>query len=229
MTPFRPADEPDFGLAARNLVGALELQERVEDRVATLRELSRQLGDAWYPFYVKLLMVVGEGAPQEHRVLVADAAAHGLQHGQGPGGTLGSWGMPARLPPALAAATAGQGFLRMASARVLDPLAYVLVWFGQSTSRPLLPQPVFERALASLLRLFQSSTGASAIYQAKLRGDIATASDGTFSMSTIARIKILLDGWVANVPPLQLVTDVAAAGHTPLGHDLKRAWQRNFV
>jgi hypothetical protein len=228
MRLFRPSDNPRFGPAARTLVRTLSEQLRVEDRAGTLRQLSRDLGDSWFPFYVKLLMVIGEGAPEDERAMVADAVAHGLQHGQPAAGTLSSWGIPSPLPAAVAAA--GQGFLRMASARPLDPLAYIVVWFGQSTSRPLLPQPAFERALIALLRLFNASANAQSIYQAKLRADVATAADGTFSMATVTRLQTLLEGWTAEVAPLQLAGDVAAAGNLPPVRTLEtRVWPRPFV
>jgi hypothetical protein len=213
MALFRPSENPRFGPAARTLVRTLREQERMEDRAATLRDLSRELGDSWFPFFLKLLMVVGEGAPEEDRAVLAEAAAHGLQYGQPAAGTLSSWGIHAPLPAAVAAA--GQGFLRMAMARPLDPLTYIVVWFGQSTSRPLLPQAAFERALTALLRLFNASPSAASIYQAKLQGDVATATDGTFSMATVARLQTLLDGWAADVTPSQLAGDVAAAGNLP--------------
>jgi hypothetical protein len=225
---FRPSETPRFGLAARSLVLTLQNQPRIEDRAAKLRELSRDLGDSWFPFYLKLLMVIGEGAPEDERALVADAVTHGLQHGQPAAGTLSSWGIPSPLPAAVAAA--GQGFLRMASARPLDPLAYVVVWFGQSTSRPLLPQAAFERALVALLRLFNASATAQSIYQAKLRADLANAADGTFSMATSARLQTLLDGWSAGAEPLSLAIDVRAAGNLPPPRTAAGpAWPRPFV
>jgi hypothetical protein len=228
MSLFRPSENPRFGPAARALVRTLREQERVEDRAATLRDLSRELGDSWFPFYLKLLMVVGEGAPEQDRALLADAAAHGLQYGQPAAGTLSSWGIHAPLPAAVAAA--GHGFLRMAMARPLDPLTYIVVWFGQSTSRPLLPQPAFERALTALLRLFNASAPAASIYQAKLRADLATATDGTFSMATVTRLQTLVDGWAADVKPLQLAGDVAAAGNLPPPRRAAgQAWPRPFV
>ena len=228
MALFRPSETPRFGLAARSLVLTLQNQRCIEDRAAKLRELSRDLGDSWFPFYLKMLMVIGEGAPEDERALVADAVAHGLQHGQPAAGTLSSWGIPSPLPAAVAAA--GQGFLRMASARPLDPLAYVVVWFGQSTSRPLLPQAAFERALVALLRLFNASPTAQSIYQAKLRADLATAADGTFSTATSVRLQTLLDGWVAGAEALLLAIDVAAAGQLPPPRTVtEQAWPRPFV
>jgi hypothetical protein len=228
MSLFRPSENPRFGPAARTLVRTLREQERVEDRAATLRDLSRELGDSWFPFYLKLLMVVGEGAPEEDRAVLAEAAAHGLQYGQPAAGTLSSWGIHAPLPAAVAAA--GHGFLRTAMARPLDPLTYIVVWFGQSTSRPLLPQAAFERALIAFLRLFNASPSAASIYQAKLRADLATATDGTFSMATVTRLQTLLDGWAADVTPLQVASDVAAAGHLPPARASEaRVWPRPFV
>jgi hypothetical protein len=90
-TTFVPSERPRFGLAARSLVLTLQQQPRIEDRAAKLVEVGRDLGDDWFSFYIKLLMVIGEGAPQHDRVLVADAIAHGLQHGQAAAGTLSGW------------------------------------------------------------------------------------------------------------------------------------------
>jgi hypothetical protein len=78
-----------------------------------------------------------------------------------------------------------------------------------------LPQPAFERALIALLRLFEASTAARSIYQAKLRADLTTAADGTFSMATTQRLQTLVDGWIAQGPALQLAADVVAAGNMP--------------
>jgi hypothetical protein len=230
MSAFSPASEPQLGPAARSLVLTLMSQPRVEDRAATLRELCRRLGDAWFPFYVKLLMVIGEGAPADERAFVADAAAHGFQRGQAAAGSLSAWGMPAPLPATLASAAAGHGFLRSASARPLDPLAYVVVWFGQSTARPLLPRLSFERALVALLCLFNASSAAVAIYQAKLRADAAAASEGAFSTATVGRLQVLVEGWAAGTPPSQLAVDVAAAGSLPpVPLSDGRLWPRAFV
>ena len=229
MPSFRPSPSPRFGLAARSLVLRMQAQARIEDRAAILRELSRDLGDAWFPFYLKMLMVIGEGAPESERALVADAVAHGMQHGQPAAGTLSSWGIPTPIPAAVAAA-AGHGFLRMAAARPLDPLAYLVVWFGQSTSRPVLPQPAFERALTALLRLFNASASAVSIYQAKLRADLATASDGTFSTASLLRMQTLLVGWAAQVAPSQLAADVAdVVQPLPIAGQGSRVWPRPFV
>ncbi len=228
MSLFRPSQNPRFGSAARTLVRTMREQQHVEARAGTLRQLSRELGDSWFPFYLKLLMVVGEGAPEDDRALLAEAAAHGLQYGQPAAGTLSSWGIHAPLPAAVAAA--GHGFLRMALARPLDPLTYIVVWFGQSTSRPLLPQAAFERALIALLRLFNASASAVSIYQAKLRADLATASDGTFSMATVNRLQTLVDGWEGQTTPTQLAADVAAAGNLPPPRPSEtRVWPRPFV
>jgi hypothetical protein len=231
LTAFEPADAPRFGPAARSLVLTLQGQARVEDRAATLLALGRELGDRWFPFYLKLLMVIGEGAPQDERALVADAVAHGLQRGQTAAGTLSSWGIPAPLPAALAVAVAGQGFLRMASARPLDPLAYLVVWFGQSTARPSLPPPLFVRALTALLRLFNASSSAASVYQAKLRTDLAGAVDGTFSTASLLRLQTLLDGWSAPLPGAALAASVASCESQPpaLAGAEARPWARAFV
>jgi hypothetical protein len=241
---FRPHATPQYGLAARALVRTLQTLDGVPARAHTLLKFNRDLGDAWFPIYLKLLAVIGQGAPEPDQALLADAVAHGLQHGQTAGGTLGSWGLPPSMhsqmhhhlrswvpaAPPLASgnsgasntsgtsstsstsstvsaagasptgALAGQGFLRMSAARVLDPLAYLVVWFSQSTSRQPLPAEVFETSLAALLTLFNSSPSARAIYQAKLQGDVAASAEGAFNTTSLLRLRVLVDHWQGATP-----------------------------
>lgn len=211
---FAPHHEPEFGPAAGMVVASLEVIDRIEDRAIALGKFSRDLGDGWFPIYLKLLIVIGEGAPEPARRLVAETIAHGMQHGQTTGGTLSSWGIPMPVPAAVASSI-GQGFLRMSGGRVLDPLAYLTVWFTQSTSREPLERSVFEAAVAAVVRLFDASDAARSVYQAKLRADIASAPEGTFSSSTLLRLRCLLDGWAAGVVPHVLARDVARSELTP--------------
>jgi hypothetical protein len=234
---FHPHAAPQYGLAARALVRTLQTLDGVPARAQSLLKLNRDLGDAWFPIYLKLLTVIGQGAPEADQALVADAVAHGLAHGQPAGGTLGSWGLPSALhsqmqhqlrsmvpmPTAAAAAAgvggagaapAGQGFLRMSAARVLDPLAYLVVWFSQSTSRQPLPVEVFEGSLAALLTLFNSSPPARAVYQAKLQGEVAASAEGAFNSTSLLRLRVLVDQWQGAAPggaPKQPAHRIAAA------------------
>jgi hypothetical protein len=210
MSLFTPAAQPRFGDAARCLVLTLQQQPRIEDRSGTLRELCRELGDAWYPYVLKLLMVIGEGAPESARAVVAQTVAHGLERGLPAAGTLGSWGAPAPLWAVVAQAR--PGFLRMASSRPLDPLSYVVAWHGQASSRPLLPRAAFERALLALLRLMDACPRAAEVYRAYLRASVATASDGTFSTLTLERLQLLVDAWSAGASAEQIAAAMARAG-----------------
>lgn len=212
--PFTPKAEPQFGPAARNLIVSLEGLGSVADRAAALSRLNRDIGDGWFPVYLKLLVVIGEGAPESARCLVADSLAHAMQHGQTTGGSLSAWGIPMQMPAALA--TAGRGFLGMSSSRSLDPLSYLAVWFSQSTSRQPLAQPVFEQATAALLRLFAASVPATLVFQAKLRADLSSAPAGTFSAATSLRLRCLLEGWSAGVAVGPLVRAVARASPMPV-------------
>lgn len=205
---FRPLPEPQFGTAARNLVRTLETEPRIAERSAMLTQLLRELGDDWYPLALKLLTVIGEGAPTAARAIVADAIAYSLQHGAPVGGTLSAWGMPAQHVP-LAHAALGQGFLRMAAGRALDPLAYLTVWASQSTSRQPLPPEVFERSLRALLQLFAASPSAAATYRAKLRADLLAPPAGAYSAITRLRLHSLLEGWEQGVSAAELAARVA--------------------
>jgi hypothetical protein len=206
---FWPHAEPQFGLAARSLVHMLQAEARVEERLQVLLKLNRDVGDAWYPIYLKLLVVIGESAPAPAQVLVADAIGHGLRQGQTAGGTLGSWGVPTPLPAALA--VAGKGFLRMSAARVLDPLTYLTVWFSQSTSRQPLPLDAFEKSLTGVLQLFDASASARSIYQAKLRADVSSSTEGAYSATSLLRLGVLVDGWQAALPAHRIAAAVAKA------------------
>jgi hypothetical protein len=205
---FKPLPVPDFGRAALALVRTLQEQPRVEDRAATLGAVMRALSDGWFPMYLKLLIVIGTGAADAARRVVADALAYGLAHGAPSGGTLTSWGIPSS---AASVAPFGQGFLRMAGGRPLDPLAYLTVWYSQSTSRSPLPQALFESALAALLRLLEASPAACEVYQAKLRTDLLSAPPGAFNPATSLRLQRLLDGWSATSQPAVLAAEVARA------------------
>jgi hypothetical protein len=207
---FEPAARPRFGPAARALMRTLQAQAEPAERAQTLRELCGKLGDEWFPFFLKLLMVVGEGAPEDHRKLLADSVAHGLQHGQPAAGTLSSWGITAGMPPAGMPTTAGTMFLRHARARPLDPLSYLAVWYGQGTARPRIPAHAFERAVVAILRLFSASNAATSIYQAKLDADILAAADGTYSTATLRRLRKLLEGWREGASAARLASAVAA-------------------
>jgi hypothetical protein len=206
--------DPNFGLASSDLATWLGGLQKVEERCDALTSLNRSLGDEWFPIYLKLLIVIGEGAPEPARRLVAETIAHGMQHGQTTGGTLSSWGIPMPVPAAVASSI-GQGFLRMSGGRILDPLAYLTVWFTQSTSREPLERSVFEGALAAVVRLFDASDAARSVYQAKLRADIASAPEGTFSSSTLLRLRCLLDAWLAGAAPHLIARDVARSELTP--------------
>jgi hypothetical protein len=49
-------------------------------------------------------------------------------------------------------------------------------------------------------------------------------------MASAARLQTLLDGWTADATPLQLASDVAAAGNLPPARTIEaRAWPRPFV
>ena len=196
------------------VVASLEVIDRIEDRAVALGRFSRDLGDGWFPVYLKLLIVIGEGAPETGRRLVAEAIAHGMQHGQTTGGTLSSWGIPMPMSAAVASSI-GQGFLRMSGGRILDPLAYLTVWFTQSTSREPLERSVFESSLAAVVRLFDSSDSARSVYQAKLRADITSAPEGTFSSATLVRLRCLLDAWVEGAAPHLIAREVGRAELTP--------------
>jgi hypothetical protein len=100
--PFAPHARPQFGPAARSLVASLSELDTVAARAAALSRLNRDIGDSWFPVYLKLLVVIGEGAPGEARGQVAESIAYAMQHGQTTGGSLSAWGIPMPMPAALA-------------------------------------------------------------------------------------------------------------------------------
>lgn len=222
---FTPHPLPRFGPAARALVRTLEREPGDEQRAAVLSRLGTDLGDRWYPVYLKLLMVIGGSAPEAARRVVADALANGLQRGLAAGGTLGAWGVPASMSLPVPVSS----FMRRAGGRPLDPMAYLVVWHSQVTSRERLPREVFEDALASLLNLFAASATAAAIYQARLRAHIDAATEGVFGAETLHRLRVLRDGWIEGAPPRTLALRVAAAEAPPAAVKDLRAAAPRFV
>jgi hypothetical protein len=217
---FAPLPRPRFGAASRALVERLEHLATLEERAAALSRFGRDLGDGWYPMYLKVLMVIGSSAPESARRLVADAVAQGLRTGVTTGGTLGAWGVPMMVVPR-------GGFLHRAGGRALDPMAYLVVWYSQVTSRERLSRELFEDGLTALLTLFSASPPARAIYQARLGVDIQAASEGVFSAETLHRLKLLHDGWIDARAPRQLALAVARAEPPPAAiRDLRVVPQR---
>jgi hypothetical protein len=217
---FQPGTSPRFGRAARALVQTLQDAPDADARAQVLRELCAKLGDEWFPFFLKLLMVIGEGAPEDHRRLLADAVAQGLAQGQPPAGTLSSWGIPVAAPSVRADEAAGASFLRRARARPLDPLSYLAVWFSQSTARERLQASTFERAVLAILRLFEASEAARATYQAKLQAELLAAADGTYSSVAVKRLTCLVEGWRAGRSIVDLAREVTTQSEPELAPSL---------
>jgi hypothetical protein len=204
---FVPHTDPDVGAAAFELVVRLQQFPRLEDRVVLLNDLNQCFGETWHPFYIKLLMVIGESAPPSAKVLVAESIAHAMQRGQSPGGALNAWGVP--TPLAAVVGQLGEGFLRMAVRRTLDPLAYACAWYSQSTSRSPLPQATFELTVSALIALFSASDWATSVYQSKLSTDAANSTEGTFTSLTRLRVSTLVNLWQQGLEPSQIAAEVA--------------------
>jgi hypothetical protein len=204
---FVPHTDPDVGAAAFELVVRLQQFPRLEDRVVLLNDLNQCFGETWHPFYIKLLMVIGESAPPSAKVLVAESIAHAMQRGQSPGGALNAWGVP--TPLAAVVGQLGEGFLRMAVRRTLDPLAYACAWYSQSTSRSPLPQATFELTVSALIAFFSASDWATSVYQSKLSTDAANSTEGTFTSLTRLRVSTLVNLWQQGLEPSQIAAEVA--------------------
>ncbi len=204
---FTPFANPNIGAAAHALVQQLQQSPQPEDRVVLLNDLNQCLGETWHPFYIKLLMVIGESAPAAAKVLVAESISHAMQRGQSPGGALNAWGVPTQL--AAVVGQLGEGFLRMAVRRTLDPLAYACAWYSQSTSRSPLPQATFETTIRGLIALFSASSWAASVYQSKLLTDAANSTEGTFTSLTRLRVSTLVSLWQQGLEPSQIAAEVA--------------------
>jgi hypothetical protein len=221
---FTPFANPDIGAAAHALVQRLEQFAQVDERVVLLNDLNQCFGETWHPFYIKLLMVIGESAPVAAKVLVAESIGHAMQRGQSPGGALNAWGVPTQL--AAVVGQLGEGFLRMAVRRTLDPLAYTCAWYSQSTSRSPLPQSTFEPTASALITLFSASDWAASVYQSKLSADTANSSEGTFTSLTRLRVSTLVNLWQQGLEPSQIATEVARTGlEAPSIQAAVRGWR----
>jgi hypothetical protein len=221
---FTPFANPDVGAAAHALVQRLQQFPQLEDRVVLLNDLNQCLGETWHPFYIKLLMVIGESAPFSAKALVAESIGHAMQRGQSPGGALNAWGVPTQL--AAVVGQLGEGFLRMAVRRTLDPLAYTCAWYSQSTSRSPLPQATFESTISALIALFSASEWAASVYQSKLSTDAANSTEGTFTGLTRLRVSTLASLWKQGLEPSQIAAEVARAGlEVPSVQAAVRGWR----
>jgi hypothetical protein len=202
--------DPDFLGGARALVRALASHPSPEARTAILSRVAKQLGEEWYPAFIKMLSVVGESDDHYAQQLLADALASAMRKGELPSGSLTSWGVSGNwiAPPA----GIPNSFFRSAPRRLLGPIEYLTSWHSQSTNRVPLSDDVYRTTLSSLIRLFNASPAAAQAYQAKLAADTVIEREGTFTVLTRARLVAIAELWSRECAPEEIAWRAVQTG-----------------
>lgn len=165
--------------SAQRLTAFLETTDDAERSLAVLNLLCRRFGDQGYPGFLKLLLIIGNGAATVAKQRLSDAIALGLHRGNVPSGVLTSWGATR---------------LWTSQQRQLDPLAYLTVWFCQRTHRPFLSESTYRECVVTLLELFNYSRAARELYPLKIATDLA-GIEGAFSRQTQQCLGALAESW----------------------------------
>ena len=202
---------PDLLGGAQALLDALAQQPSADLRSAVLNRVARQLGDEWYPAFIKIACVIGESEDEPAKRLLADSLSHAMKKGNLPSGSLTSWGVSGDWIPAPAGVP--QSFFRAAPRRSLGPIEYLSSWHSQSTNRAPLSDDVYRTSLASLLELFNASPAAARVYQTKLQADSVNELEGTFTSITRARLSTISSLWSQGVPPSEIAWKVVQIDH----------------
>ena len=202
---------PDLLGSAQALLDALSHQSSADLRSAVLNRVARQLGDEWYPAFIKLACVIGESDDDAAKRVLADALAYAMKKGDLPSGSLTSWGVSGNWISAPAGVP--RSFFRSAPRRSLGPIEYLSSWHSQSTNRAPLSDDVYRTSLASLLELFNASPAAARVYQTKLQADAVNELEGTFTSITRARLSTISSLWSEGVSPAEIAWRVVQIDH----------------
>jgi len=193
---------PDLLGSAQTLLDALNCQSSADLRAAVLNRVAKQLGDEWYPAFIKIACVIGESDDESAKRLLADSLAHAMKKGDLPSGSLTSWGVSGDWIPTPAGVP--RSFFRSAPRRSLGPIEYLSSWHSQSTNRAPLSDDVYRTSLTGLLRLFNASPAAARVYQIKLQADSVNELEGTFTAITRARLSTISSLWSEGVQPAEI-------------------------
>lgn len=202
---------PDLLGSAQALLDALTQPSNADLRSAVLNRVAKQLGDEWYPAFIKIACVIGESDDEAAKRVLADSLAQAMKKGDLPSGSLTSWGVSDEwMPPP---AGVPRSFFRAAPRRSLGPIEYLSSWHSQSTNRAPLSDDVYRTSLTSLLQLFNASPAAARIYQIKLQSDSINELEGTFTAITRARLSTIASLWSQGILPAEIAWRVVQIDH----------------
>lgn len=192
--------------AADRLVSALAAHTDPEYRLTVLKRLSRRLGEASYPMFLRLLGVIAESDDERAKRLLADTLGTALRRMDLPGGALSSWGatrLPDSAGPISAGALSGQ-FFGATPQRLLGPVEYLTVWHLQRTQRTPLGADAFRTSLERLVDLINHSEEARTLYPQKLAADAQNELEGAYTRATRERLAAVAAAWKAGKPPAEV-------------------------
>ena len=181
--------DPAWGDAARDLVAGLARLEGAEPRIALLERVCLGLGDALYPAFLQILLVVERRGDAEARRRVAGALVDCLVTGRLPEGRLAAWGA--------SSLALDDAFGRP---RRLGPVEFLCAWHAQPNQLPTLARERFDAALAGLLTLTSSEPRAAELYAAKLAADARDPVIGSLAGQTRDGLGALAKAWTREGP-----------------------------
>src|SRR5690554_2320090 len=192
--------------AADRLVSALAAHTDPEYRLAVLKRLSRRLGEASYPTFLRLLGVVAESDDERAKRLLAETLGTALRRMDLPGGALSSWGatgLPDTVNPFAAGGLSGH-FFGATPRRLLGPVEYLTGWHLQRTQRMPLGAETFHTSLERLIELLNHSEEARTLYPQKIAADVQNELEGAYTRATRERLAALAAAWKAGKSPAQV-------------------------
>lgn len=197
----------------RRLVDVLQQEPSSEMRLALARRLVRQLGDASYPVFLKILLILAESEDVAAKQMIAELLAAAAQRMDLPSGQLSAWGGSSR-PGGESVVPAGSS-VQMTRKRLLDPIEYLTVWYCQQTQRPMLEESLYADALRKLIGLFGLSTSLRKLYADKLAADAGNELEGTFTRESRDILSRLAHSWQQPASTTEQVVQAALRGNAP--------------
>ena len=197
--------EPDWVGAARAFVAGLEAQTDLDGRVAFVDACRTELGERFYPAFIKLLAAVAAVGDEQAQGLCAETLAHALATARLPSTRIPAWGGESRM------GAASFGLRGLATnVRAVGPIEFLCLWLTRDVAEEPLDTEAFQAALAWLVSLFNSAPRAAALYRAKLATDADNPMEGLHSQDSRRRIRALTAAWEAGAAPAEVAARAAA-------------------
>ncbi|MBL4869041.1 MAG: hypothetical protein JKY67_21970 [Pseudomonadales bacterium] len=191
---------------AARLLAALSIASTNEIRLAIIKRFVNQLGEAGFPSFLKILLIISESTEYSGKKWVADSIALSLIRMDLPSGQLTAWG----AGPSSLKSTPFSGGALYGPRTHFGPIEYLTVWFCQKTQRPYLTEEVFKQSLAKLIELLNLNSTMQQLYPTKIRTDLESAPEGAYTHQTRQRLNSLAEAWQANKPISQIAEAAVA-------------------